>query len=267
MIVVAVPVKDLINAKQRLVPVLGPAERMALARGMLHDVLRALARSGVDAVWVVTRDAEAAAIARGHGVEVLAEADNRGHTAAVAFAQRAAHERGARTFLTVPGDVPCVRPDEVRALAAAAATAPAVAFAASRSGRGTNGVALAPPAIMPLTFGEPSFDNHLAAARARALAPRVLALPGLALDIDDADDLRELLARGAGTESAALVAGWTLGAPSAERRPGGRTPVPGSTPDGRAEIPGWRADTPEWRADAPVRAVETRSWRARTRPE
>src|SRR5262245_66212687 len=55
MIVVAVPVKDLVNAKQRLIGALSPAERMALARAMLHDVLRALVAAPVDARWVVTR--------------------------------------------------------------------------------------------------------------------------------------------------------------------------------------------------------------------
>ncbi|HEV8472122.1 MAG TPA: 2-phospho-L-lactate guanylyltransferase, partial [Methylomirabilota bacterium] len=43
MIVAAVPVKDLVNAKQRLMRVLSAAERRELARTMLCDVLRALA--------------------------------------------------------------------------------------------------------------------------------------------------------------------------------------------------------------------------------
>ncbi|HEU5321038.1 MAG TPA: hypothetical protein VFX28_09555, partial [Methylomirabilota bacterium] len=117
---------------------------------------------------------------------------------------------GAAVFLTVPGDVPCATAAEVRALAAAAAGPPAAAFAPSRSRRGTNGAALAPPDAMPLTFGEPSFDNHLAAARARSLVPRIVELHGLGLDVDDPDDLRALLAEGGGTESGRLVAGWDL---------------------------------------------------------
>jgi 2-phospho-L-lactate guanylyltransferase len=64
---------------------------------------------------------------------------------------------------------------------------------------------------MPLTFGEPSFDNHLAAARARGLAPRVLPLPGLGLDVDAPDDLAALLAMPGATVSARLVASWRAG--------------------------------------------------------
>jgi 2-phospho-L-lactate guanylyltransferase len=211
MVVAAVPVKDLVDAKQRLTALLGPAERALLARAMLRDVLGALARTPAVEPWLVTRDGEVEAIARAHGVRVLREESNRGHTAAVAFAQREAERAGAHVFVTIPGDVPCVRPDEIEALVAGARSAPSgAAFAASRSGVGTNGVALAPPGAMPLTFGEPSFANHLAAARAHGLVPRVLALPGLALDVDTPDDVATLLADTADTESRRLLRSWRL---------------------------------------------------------
>jgi 2-phospho-L-lactate guanylyltransferase len=87
---------------------------------------------------------------------------------------------------------------------------PAVVFAPSRSGLGTNGALVAPPAAMRLTFGEPSFDNHLAAARALGLEPRVVRLPGLGLDVDAPEDLAPLLAEGAATGSGRLLAGWRL---------------------------------------------------------
>jgi 2-phospho-L-lactate guanylyltransferase (CobY/MobA/RfbA family) len=38
----------------------------------------------------------------------------------------------------------------------------------------------------------------------------VLALPGLALDVDAPDDLAALLARGPGTDTHRLLAGWRL---------------------------------------------------------
>ena len=211
--VVAVPVKDLVNAKQRLVRALSPSERMALARTMLHDVLRTLAAAPVDARWVITRDPEVTAIARDFRIDVLHESANRGHTAAVAAAQAEAAGIGAAVFATIPGDTPCVTADEIGALLAhAAAEPPAAIFTPSRSGLGTNGVALAPPAAMPLTFGEPSFQNHLRVARERGLVPRVLPLPGLALDVDGPADLALLLATGPGTESGRLLSRWSIAA-------------------------------------------------------
>jgi 2-phospho-L-lactate guanylyltransferase len=221
MIAIAVPVKDLVNAKQRLVPALDPERRRQLARAMLRDVLRTLAAARAGAVWIVTRDAEVAAIAAETGAEVIGEADNRGHTAAVAHAQAEASRRGVRVFATVPGDVPCLAPDEVTQLVSAIGEAPSVVFVPSRSGVGTNGVALAPPAAMPLTFGEPSFPNHLAEARRRGIPSRVLPLPGLGLDVDAPDDLRVLATDGRHTESGRLVAGWLeAGSPRGAARAG-----------------------------------------------
>jgi 2-phospho-L-lactate guanylyltransferase len=210
--ILAVPVKDLVNAKQRLVPVLAPDERRALAAAMLEDVLAALAAARVDAVWVVTRDDAVTTVARRFGATVVSEAQNLGHTAAVASAQARARSAGATVFATIPGDVPCVTSAEVDALVGAADTIPAAVFAASRSGLGTNGVALAPADALALRFGEPSFENHVAAARARGLVPRLLELPGLALDVDDADDLLALLTQGHSTRSARLVATWDVAA-------------------------------------------------------
>jgi 2-phospho-L-lactate/phosphoenolpyruvate guanylyltransferase len=203
----AVPVKDLVNAKQRLVAALPAEERRALAAAMLQDVLDALAAVPELDVVVITRDADALALARRHGARCLQESANRGHTEAVAFAQREAVVAGARRFLTIPGDVPCATAAEVTALCDARAPLPPpdVVFVPSLSGFGTNAALLTPPDAMPLKFGEPSFGNHLDAARARGLSPRILRLPGIGLDVDAPEDLPLLLTHGASTRSAALL--------------------------------------------------------------
>src|SRR5436190_1826857 len=85
MIICAVPAKDLVNAKQRLVPVLGPRERCELARAMLSDVFAALRAARLDGVWVVTRDPEVVGLAAAFGVEPLASlgpVENRNNTTA-----------------------------------------------------------------------------------------------------------------------------------------------------------------------------------------
>jgi 2-phospho-L-lactate guanylyltransferase len=209
-IVAAVPVKDVMNAKQRLMRVLDGRERRELARAMLIDVLKALGGAALDHVWVVTREPEVATLARALGAEPLAEPDNRGHTAAVATAQAEAVRQGAAKFLTIPGDVPCVTAAEIRTLVDALPAAPAVALTPSRSGLGTNGVVLAPPSAMRLRFGEPSFDGHVVAARALRLGLATVRLPGLGLDVDAPDDLAMLLAEGASTDSGRLLASWQI---------------------------------------------------------
>jgi len=207
-LLLAVPVKDLVNAKQRLVPALSPPERRELARAMLEDVLDAALAALPGSVLVVTTDPDVQAIVRAAGALCLTESGNRGHTAAVAFAQREALARGAARFLTLPGDVPCVTAQEIVALCAALAEAPGVVFVPSRSGQGTNAALLAPPDLIPLTFGEPSFQNHLKTARAAGVTPRVLELPGISLDVDAPDDLPVLLERGPATRSARLLRGF-----------------------------------------------------------
>jgi 2-phospho-L-lactate/phosphoenolpyruvate guanylyltransferase len=209
---IAVPVKDLVNAKQRLVPLLSPPERSELARAMLEDVLEALGRARLGEVLVVTRDPSVESLARRLGAAVLREDDNRGHTEAVAHAQRTALARGAKRFLTIPGDVPCTTAEELTVLAAALPTGPGVVFVPSLSGFGTNAALLEPPTGLPLKFGEPSFDNHLVAARAAGLQPLVLRLPGVGLDIDAPEDLALLLERGPSTRSAGLLI--SLGVPA-----------------------------------------------------
>ena len=204
-LVCAVPVKDLVNAKQRLAATLSQEERSALAAAMLEDVLDALVAARIGEVRLVTRDAGVIALAARHGVACLTEAVNRGHTEAVALAQRESAVAGARVFVTIPGDVPCVTADELRTLAGAVGPAPAAVFVPSASGFGTNGALLTPPDAMPLKFGEPSFANHLEAARSRGLGVQTLRRTGLGLDVDGPEDLAALLRHGPATRSGALL--------------------------------------------------------------
>lgn len=191
--VAALPVKDLANAKERLIPLLSPGERRELARAMLEDVLDALLRAPLDRIVVVTRDPEVAELARRRSVSILEEEANRGHTEAVALAQQQSAASSVQRFLTIPGDVPLVTAEEIALICRSAPPGPGALFVPSRSGLGTNGALLTPPDLMPLKFGEPSFANHVTAARARGIEPVVLPLPGLGLDIDGPEDLRLLV--------------------------------------------------------------------------
>jgi len=211
--VVIVPAKEFTSAKERLADALPAPARAALARAMLEDVLAVLAGAPVDRVVVVTPDAEVAAVAERGGALVVREPESRGHTAAVARGVALCQEWGATVMLTVPGDLPCLTPEEVRRILDACSSAPAAVFVPSRSGLGTNAACLAPPDAVPLRFGEPSFADHLAAARARGIEPVILSLAGAGLDIDRPEDLAALRQAGPRTRAA-----QTLGAPPAPPR-------------------------------------------------
>src|SRR5437016_3719044 len=130
MIVCAVPVKDLVNAKQRLVPALEPTERRELARAMLSDVLAALRAARLDGVWVVTRDPEVVGLAAAFGAEPLASlgpVENSSHTSAVAFA----HAEDA--------------PEDVAALATAGGTTESARVVRAWASVGARSARLRPP--------------------------------------------------------------------------------------------------------------------------
>jgi 2-phospho-L-lactate guanylyltransferase len=67
--------------------------------------------------------------------------------------------------------------------------------------RGSNCIAVSPPGLIPFSFGNDSFQPHLAAARGRGIEPKIVDLPGIGLDIDTPDDLRQLIARGGRTRT------------------------------------------------------------------
>ena len=92
---ILVPVKNLVDAKQRLSPILSPEERFALAQAMCEDVLQALARwQSRPSVAVVTSDSFARDLAARFNFEVVAD-DNSGETSAIEMATAVCKERGA----------------------------------------------------------------------------------------------------------------------------------------------------------------------------
>ena len=200
------PIKNLSDAKQRLAPVLSAGERRGLFAVMVEDVLSALAMAdGLDGVLVITRDSDAAALARRYGARVLIEDANCGQTSAVQAGVQALAAEGADGMLAVPGDVPLVTPVEITAILAAHQASPAMTIVPAWDERGSNGIACSPPDLIPFSFGNDSFRPHLAAARAAGVEPRILKLPGLALDVDNPADLRALIARPATTRAHAFL--------------------------------------------------------------
>ena len=194
------PVKDFRQAKQRLAGFLSAVERRLLAEAMAEDVLETLSQvSELSEIIVVTRDERAFELAARHGARVLAEPSNDGQSAAVERAAAAMGRAGAESLLQVPGDVPGASANEIAAVLAAHGRAsdgaPAVTLVPSYDRRGTNCVLCSPPDVLPFAFGHESFGPHCEAARAQGIAPRIIALPGLGLDIDTPDDLRAFVAR------------------------------------------------------------------------
>jgi 2-phospho-L-lactate guanylyltransferase len=210
-----VPVKDTRRAKQRLAGILPGARRQELALAMLEDVLATLARvRELAGIVVVTADPAAAAIAIGRGARIARDGAGDGHTGAVAAAARRLTDEGF-AMLTLPGDIPLVEGDDIRQLiavhrVAAERDARAFTIAPARDERGSNAVLCSPAAAVPLRFGDDSFFPHLAAAKACGIAPTVVRLPRIALDIDTPEDVALLLEYSSPTRAHALLARWRI---------------------------------------------------------
>ena len=209
---ILIPVKNLVNAKQRLSSVLTPEERVELARAMCEDVLATVAG------WherpkaaVVTSDPFATGLADRLDFEVIRDDENPGETGAIEMATRACLDRGANYTLVIPADIPLIEVNELRKILDAAPPAGSV-LVPDAAGRGTNAAFRSPADLFPLRFGNDSFLPHLASATASGLPCVVLELPGIALDLDRPDDLQRLAAANGNRQSQKLARSWNLSA-------------------------------------------------------
>jgi 2-phospho-L-lactate/phosphoenolpyruvate guanylyltransferase len=202
-----IPVKETQGAKQRLAPVLSAALRQQLALAMLEDVLEALSGvRGLGGAILVTVDPEGERLARRYGMQTIADGAYDGHTGAVNAGARHLITQAHNTMLTLPGDLPLVTAAEIEQLIAAHGPAPAFTIAPAHDDLGSNAILMSPPQAVPLRFGEDSFFPHLAAARAKAIEPCVLRLPGIAFDIDNPQDLHHFARLKSKTRAGTLIA-------------------------------------------------------------
>jgi len=207
---ILVPIKNLADAKQRLSSILSSEERFALAQAMCEDVLQALANwRDRPAVAVVTSDRFARELAAGFNFEVVAD-DNSGETNAIEMATAVCRERGEKSTLVVPADIPLIDGSELQKVVDSAPPRGAV-LVPDAAGRGTNAAWRSPSDLFPLRFGNDSFLPHSAAAKATGLPCVVLKLPGIARDVDRPEDLRELASASGERRSQKLVRSWNLG--------------------------------------------------------
>jgi 2-phospho-L-lactate guanylyltransferase len=207
---ILVPVKSLANAKQRLASVLDQPTRTKLAQTMLFDVLETLGTwASRPEVSIVTNDPFAVELARRFEFQVIPDNANRSETDAIEMATRFCESQGVDDTLVIPADIPLINASELEKILQTAPAEGSVLVPAA-DGRGTNAAWRRPAGLFPLRFGNDSFKPHLAAARATQKPCLVLSLPGIALDIDNPSDLRQLAETPGETRSQRLARRWDL---------------------------------------------------------
>jgi 2-phospho-L-lactate guanylyltransferase len=200
---VLVPLKRLDRAKSRLDGFLDAAGREQLMRALLDHALAEVKRaSPVSGVILVSSEPDSAAIAQQHGVSHF---DDRGlpwnESLAAAIAERVSSQEVA----IVSADLPLVSAADVEMLIAAMPER-GIAIARARDA-GTNAVAMRPAGGMQTCFGTPgSAARHAELAAAAGFDAVIADIPGLAIDLDSPEDVRDALERGVPAAVRAVLA-------------------------------------------------------------
>jgi 2-phospho-L-lactate guanylyltransferase len=205
---ILVPIKDLSNAKQRLSPALTQAERTALARAMAEDVFDALMPFASEpGVAIVSGDVWTSQQAKARKFTIILDTDQAGETAAIEMATNFCGGQGADFSVVFPADIPLITSHEVRAVLDLMPKRGCVIVPAADN-RGTNAILRRPVDLIPLRFGNDSFQPHLAAAKATGVEVIVRQFPGIGLDVDRPDDLLALMREPVRSRAQRLLLDW-----------------------------------------------------------
>ena len=176
---------------------------------MLYDVLTALHdwklhRTTAPKVALVTSDPYAINLANEYNFEIIPDQENPGETGAIEMATQLCVERGEESTLIIPADIPLIQPWELEEILTYAPQEGSLLVPAA-DGRGTNAAFRRPANLFPLRFGNDSFRPHHAAALATGKPCAILNLPGIAVDVDNPEDLAQLRTIHGNTRSQSLA--------------------------------------------------------------
>ena len=211
------PLKDLVEAKSRLSGLLNPAQRRALTQAMVEDVLSVLAgHPDISTVTLVSDDPSANMLAAKYGIRHWLEStlDCRGLNRVITRSCELLLRESDQPVVVLHGDLPCLDAADITAVLQSLSQCEGLVVACDRHERGTNLLAFAPQNSIEFAFGSDSCARHCAAAKARGIPTQLLYRPGIALDIDEPQDLQLLmrqLDRGRSGHCSHLLSGTALG--------------------------------------------------------
>jgi 2-phospho-L-lactate guanylyltransferase len=193
------PLKDFVNAKQRLSGVLAPHERRRLFHCMVEDVLDVLSKHpAIEQTVIVSDDPSAELLANQHAMIYWSESslNTSGLNAVISHTAQKLQRQGVKSVMIVHGDLPLMSRADVQQLVDShrELNHPAVSIAPDTERAGSNCMLCTPPTAVDFQYGEQSFQKHQRTALNTNVAFNVVPLPGIARDIDDPVDLDALLA-------------------------------------------------------------------------
>lgn len=199
------PLKDFVQAKQRLAGSLTVSERRGLFHAMVEDVLTVMARySGFKRVVLLSDDPAAQLLAEHYGVDCWSErafgVEGLNAVVTAALAKMLEIEgRDCCSAMIVHGDLPLLSQAEldelfVRHRQLTVKQNNGVSIATDSHQCGSNIVVCHPAQAPTLAYGPTSCADHYRDSERLGLPVQVLKLPGIAQDIDTREDLLALIA-------------------------------------------------------------------------
>lgn len=201
-----IPLKDFVQAKQRLSGFLSPSERRCLFQAMVEDVLDVLTQlDALERIILLSDDPTAALLAEHYGIECWSEKALAGPGLNPVVNAAVASVVGAvDTVMVVHGDLPLGVLDEWQRVLSVHGQIPGdrkLTLVTDRQCDGSNVILCSPPGALVYEYGSESCLRHRAQAREKQLAVETLELQGLSRDMDDGEDLGELLSRNWGSRA------------------------------------------------------------------
>jgi len=191
-----IPVSKFKNAKTRLSPFLSEDEREKLLKVMLQDVTDTL-KKYVDKIFIISRDEDVLSYAESLKLNTILEDENSNLNKALKQAMKYCKGK-ARKIIIVPSDVPLIGKTNIQMLIDASKSLDFIIVPSK--GGGTNMIIMKPMAIHTRFEGF-SYKEHVKAAERKKLNPQVHDSFFMALDVNTAEDLGEIMIHGEKTHT------------------------------------------------------------------
>lgn len=191
-----IPVSKFKNAKTRLSPFLSEEEREKLLKVMLRDVTDTL-KKYVDKIFIISRDEEVLNYAKSLNLNTILEDENSNLNKALKQAMKYCKGKTEKVII-VPSDIPLIGKTNVKMLIDASKSLDFIIIPSK--GGGTNMMIMKPMAIHTRFEGF-SYKEHVQAAERKNLNPQVHDSFFMALDVNTAEDLGEIMIHGKKTHT------------------------------------------------------------------
>ena len=191
-----IPVSKFKNAKTRLSPFLSDEERENLLKVMLQDVTDTL-KKHVDKIFIISRDEDVLNYAKKLNLDTILEDENSNLNKALKQAMKYCKGK-AKKIIIVPSDVPLIGKTNIQMLIDASKSLDFIIVPSK--GGGTNMIIMKPMAIHT-RFEGLSYKKHVQAAERKKLNPQVHDSFFMALDVNTAEDLGEIMIHGEKTHT------------------------------------------------------------------